>query len=165
MRVTDEMVEAAQKQLGFSPADGVRLRAALEAALAVEGTPKVKALEWQKDWRGDLDDIPVWRAETPWGRLSFSVHGYASHDAAPIERTEAAKAEVQADYEKRVLSCLDYTTPPAGISDALAHEIDCLEGALNVPEHKMHDEAFLRASIINANNWWPNIRAALRGQS
>ncbi|MCB1510646.1 MAG: hypothetical protein KDJ36_07055 [Hyphomicrobiaceae bacterium] len=125
-----------------------------------EGTPKVKALEWEKDWRGDLDDIPAWRAETPVGRLSFSVHGYSSHDAAPIERTEAAKAEIQSAYEKRVLSCLEYTTPPAGIREAGGPELEKLVAEFedtmrHKPEGAIHvDAAELRALI-----------AALRGQS
>lgn len=44
--ITDKMVEAARKQLGFSPADDVRLRAALTAANAAawrtidENTPR-----------------------------------------------------------------------------------------------------------------------------
>ena len=125
-----------------------------------EGTPKVKALEWEKDWRGDLDDIPAWRAETPVGRLSFSVHGYSSHDAAPIERTEAAKAEIQSAYEKRVLSCLEYTTPPAGIREALETAI----------QHIEHMAAWIGKqntgySFESLGEDMDGMRAALRGQS
>ena len=134
-------------------------RLPIESALAVEGAPKVKALEWKKDWRGELDDIPTWRAETPVGRLSFSVHGYASHDAAPIERTEAAKAEVQADYEKRVLSCLEYTTPPAGealevIESFITETVDYMtRNNLGDPE-KQHNV-----------RWGRKVLTALRGRS
>ena len=131
MRVTDEMVEAAQKQLGFSPADGVRLRAALEAALAVGGTPKVKALEWREarisNERGRYTAVSVFG---DYEALEWSNGGFggitpanATDEGAAVTEFDAtsmdeAKAAAQADYEKRVLSCLEYTTLP-GIREAL----------------------------------------------
>ncbi|RWN55874.1 MAG: hypothetical protein EOR99_35065 [Mesorhizobium sp.] len=34
-----------------------------------------------------------------------------------------------------------------------------LDRALDVPEHKMRDESFLRASLINAKEFWPDVKA------
>ena len=132
MRVTDEMVEAAQKQLGFSPADGVRLRAALEAALAVEGTAPVA---WRYKYTDPGSGMPVWRDR---GGL---WNGQMPEESQPL-----------------------YTTPPAGIREALEELPDYDAGLLN--DYGGGNVEwwwdYLRAEIDRANGYW---RAALRGRS
>ena len=44
MRITDEMVAAAIMQLGFTTADSVRIRAALEAALSASDAEPVASI-------------------------------------------------------------------------------------------------------------------------
>lgn len=90
---------------------------ALNAALpflpiAVEG--KVKQLEWIEDWGGSLDDIPEWRAKTPFGAVCASVAGYRDqhgnsyekHGDVPADLKAKLISEREAAYQTRILSAL-----------------------------------------------------------
>jgi len=77
-------------------------------------TPSVKPLEWAEDWGGSNDDIPGWRALTPWGRISISVAGhrgpdgkrYDRHADAPAELVQSLQREAEYYYQAKVLSAL-----------------------------------------------------------
>ena len=186
MRVTDEMVEAACK--GCWPelwpmhfADITRqlvkdnMRAALDAALAVEGTPQVKALEWlesrrpvktywAQDERGDL----YWINQA-FGSDSYYFTTVRRSDGATLydgDDLGAAKAAAQADYEKRVLSCLEYTTPPAGIREALINLNAELDAMWNMPaDQRVQDGQINSVLVQNITNAQIACARALRGQS
>lgn len=109
----EEAVKAARKQLGFSPADDIRLRAALTAALPflpVQGA--VKKLEW----------FPLDLSNTLYAHSAFGMFTVWEIDGVGFFRKEggyggtkvdgnieAAKAAAQADYSARILSALEPT--------------------------------------------------------
>lgn len=149
-------------------------RLLIEAALAVEGTPKVKALEWREarisNERGRYTAVSVFgdyeALEWSNGGFGGTMPANATDEEAAVTEFDAAsmdeaKAAAQADYEKRVLSCLEYTAPPAGIREALeviesfiAETVDyATRNNLGDPE-KQHNV-----------KWGRKVLAALRGQS
>ena len=112
-----------------------------EAALAVEGTPKVRVLEWpDRDPKTRLTCKPTgpycytivragegvyrWACTDVWIHTDAAPMGHSPDGRwSDVCRTlDEAKAAAQADYEKRVLSCFEYTTPPAGIREALERD-------------------------------------------
>ena len=144
MRVTDEMVMAAlDAEQNYPPhhVEGIgpvvsanaAMRAALEAALAVEGTPEPVA--WRHKYTDPGSGKPVWRDR---GGL---WNGQLPEESQPL-----------------------YTTPPAGIREALEELPDYDAGLLN--DYGGGNVEwwwdYLRAEIDRANGYW---RAALRGQS
>jgi len=83
---------------------------------------EVKGLTWVEDWGGSLDDIPEWRARTPWGSLSASVAGcrdasgnrYECHCDVPTDLKERLITEATAHYEAKIRSALvDVPVEPA----------------------------------------------------
>lgn len=138
-------------------------------ALTVEGAPKVKALEWlesrrpvktywAQDERGDL----YWINQA-FGSDSYYFTTVRRSDGATLydgDDLGSAKAAAQADYEKRVLSCLEYTTPPARINEALKTAI----------QHIEHMAAWIEKqnagySFESLGEDMDRLRAALRGMS
>ncbi|MGN6776939.1 hypothetical protein [Rhizobium sp.] len=75
---------------------------------------RVKALEWVKDWGGSEDDIPEWRAKTPFGTLCASVAGCRDGSGNRFERhadvPDALKTELiaksEAHYHAQLRSAL-----------------------------------------------------------
>ena len=157
MRVTDEMVEAAARaqcaHAGFDPDeimsnDGPRWqyyapgsRAALEAALAVEGTEAELARDGNPfGW--------VRRSETDGNPPAYHF---------TCNKTTAEKWARRGESPTAL-----YTTPPAGIREALKDAETWLEGLLEVfnemPPETAHEVTKTLTKLKAA-------RAALRGQS
>lgn len=91
-----------------------REKAPVASALAEQQGVEVKKLEWKPDWGGTFDDIPEWRADTPWGSLTASLSGhrtpsgarYECHHEVPTDLKEKLIADATAFYEAKVRSAL-----------------------------------------------------------
>lgn len=96
---------------------------ATASSAGVKAAVKVKRLEWRQDWGGSCDDIPEWRASTPWGSIVASVAGYRDDDGKPYQRHAdvpnglriSLLAEAEDRYKAKVLSAL---VPPAAGGNA-----------------------------------------------
>lgn len=74
----------------------------------------VKSLEWREDWGGSLDDIPGWRAATPFGPVSASIAGhrdpqgrrYLKHADIPADLINQLQWTAEVAYRGRILSAL-----------------------------------------------------------
>ncbi|MBX5010881.1 hypothetical protein HJB67_13040 [Rhizobium lentis] len=74
----------------------------------------VKPLEWREDWGGSLDDIPGWRAFTPFGHVSVSIAGhrdpqgrrYLKHADIPADLIHQLQWTAEVAYRGRILSAL-----------------------------------------------------------
>lgn len=79
---------------------------------------KVKPLEWIEDWGGNHEDIPEWRAKTPWGSITVSIAGHRDDDGKRYDRHATVPnglrisllAAAQADHDARVLSAIEDTS-------------------------------------------------------
>lgn len=117
----------------YEPADidstiATILNAVVSGALSPAATEpvSVEPLKWEEYWAGRDEDIPAWRGRNSLGLgVYFSFSGklldgkiIETFDQAPDEWIEAAKAEAQAKFEKRVLSALTSASAPVTVEAA-----------------------------------------------
>ncbi|MDX0007779.1 hypothetical protein GOB40_13660 [Sinorhizobium meliloti] len=117
--------------------------------------PAIKPLEWKEDWGGSLDDIPEWRAKTPWGSITVSVAGYRDtsgnsyerHSDVPEELKATLISEREADFASSIRSCLlDKPEAVEGVPDDIALKAEYLSlNILNVNNHEYAKEAIIHA--------------------
>ena len=155
MRVTDEMVEVAARamaetiakrhghdaELWLSDSRREDARAALEAALAVEGTEaQAKPVAWRYKYTDPGSGMPVWRDR---GGL---WNGQMPEESQPL-----------------------YTTPPAGIREALEAAGDAMDEYYRYwtggESRGSYDGKPERQRLWAAMHTVKAARAALRGQS
>ena len=109
----------------------------LSAALSEQTLPvRVQALEWKEDWGGSFDDIPEWRADTPWGRLTASMAGHRTPGGVRYERHH----EVPADLK-------------AALNTARAIAATALDALVDVPAVESEPVAWVIPGDDNANSF------------